>query len=97
MLPGVESATDQSNSQIRLSSEFFFVYKNSEPVHSSQWHGSPHQAIDLMPESEATRVSIKHDQRAEDDTACASSAEGWPRILFRLNTLIETGKTCKPP
>src|SRR5580704_607924 len=45
--PGVRSATDKTNSQIGLSSEFCFVYKNSEPVHCSQWNGSPKRAVEL--------------------------------------------------
>jgi uncharacterized protein YndB with AHSA1/START domain len=52
--------------------------------------------LELVPESEATRVSVTHDQWAEDDTAYAACADGWPRILSRLKTLIETGKTFKP-
>jgi uncharacterized protein YndB with AHSA1/START domain len=52
--------------------------------------------IELLPESEATKVSVTHDQWAEDDGAYASCADGWPRILPRLKTLIETGKTFKP-
>jgi uncharacterized protein YndB with AHSA1/START domain len=52
--------------------------------------------IELVPETEATKVSLTHDQWAEDDTTYASSADGWPRILSRLKTLIETGKTFKP-
>jgi uncharacterized protein YndB with AHSA1/START domain len=52
--------------------------------------------LELVPESEATRVSVTHDEWAEDDTAYASCADGWPRILSRLKTLIETGKTFKP-
>jgi uncharacterized protein YndB with AHSA1/START domain len=52
--------------------------------------------IELVPESEATRVSVTHDQWADDDTSYASSADGWPRILSRLKTLIETGKTFNP-
>jgi uncharacterized protein YndB with AHSA1/START domain len=52
--------------------------------------------IELVPETEATKVSVVHDQWAEDDNAYASSADGWPRILSRLKTLIETGKTFKP-
>jgi uncharacterized protein YndB with AHSA1/START domain len=52
--------------------------------------------IELVPESEATRVSVTHDQWAEDDAAYASCTDGWPRILSRLKTLIETGKTFKP-
>ncbi|WP_353070072.1 SRPBCC domain-containing protein [Tunturibacter empetritectus] len=52
--------------------------------------------VELVPESEATRASVTHDQWAEDDTGYASSADGWPRILSRLKTLIETGKTFRP-
>jgi uncharacterized protein YndB with AHSA1/START domain len=52
--------------------------------------------IELIPETEATKVSVTHDQWAEDDSAYASSADGWPRILSRLKTLLETGKTFKP-
>lgn len=55
-----------------------------------------HVMIELVPESEATRVSVTHDRWAEDDPAYASCADGWPRILSRLKTLIETGKTFKP-
>src|SRR5215475_14076292 len=52
--------------------------------------------IELTPETEATKVSLTHDQWGEDDSADVSSADGWPRILSRLKTLIETGKTFKP-
>ena len=52
--------------------------------------------IELLPETEATKVSVLHDQWVEDDGAYASCADGWPRILSRLKTLIETGKTFKP-
>jgi uncharacterized protein YndB with AHSA1/START domain len=52
--------------------------------------------IELVPESEATKVSVTHDQWAEGDIGFASCADGWPRILSRLKTLIETGKTFKP-
>ena len=52
--------------------------------------------IELAPETEATKVTVTHDQWAEDDTTYAASADGWPRILSRLKTLLETGKTFKP-
>lgn len=52
--------------------------------------------IDLVAESEATQVSVTHDQWADGDAGYARSADGWPRILSRLKTLIETGKTFKP-
>jgi uncharacterized protein YndB with AHSA1/START domain len=52
--------------------------------------------IELVPETEATQVSVLHDRWEEGDTGYASTADGWPRILSRLKTLIETGKTFKP-
>lgn len=52
--------------------------------------------VELTQESEATKVVVTHDQWAEDDKTYAPSADGWPRILSRMKTLIETGKTFKP-
>lgn len=52
--------------------------------------------IQLAPESEATQVIVTQDEWADDDPAYESCADGWPRILSRLKTLIETGKTFKP-
>jgi len=52
--------------------------------------------IELVAETEATKVTVTHDEWAEDDPTYASSADGWPRILSRLKTLLETGKTFKP-
>jgi uncharacterized protein YndB with AHSA1/START domain len=52
--------------------------------------------IELVPETEATKVTVTHDDWADDDTTYAACADGWPRILSRLKTLLETGKTFKP-
>ena len=52
--------------------------------------------LELVPETEATKVMVMHDQWADNDSAYAGTADGWPRILSRLKTLIETGKTFKP-
>lgn len=52
--------------------------------------------VELEPETEATRVSIKHDEWTKGDQAYAFCADGWPRILSRLKTLLETGKTFRP-
>ena len=52
--------------------------------------------LELTPETEATKVRVTHDQWAEGDSTHADCADGWPRILSRLKTLIETGKTFKP-
>jgi uncharacterized protein YndB with AHSA1/START domain len=51
---------------------------------------------ELEPETEATKLTITHDQWDEKDPAHAFCADGWPRILSRLKTLLETGKTFKP-
>ena len=53
-------------------------------------------SVELVPETEATKVTVIHDEWAEDDSAYADTADGWPRILSRLKTWIETGKTFKP-
>ena len=47
--------------------------------------------IELVAESEATKVTVTHDEWAEDDPTYAACADGWPRILSRLKTLLETG------
>jgi uncharacterized protein YndB with AHSA1/START domain len=52
--------------------------------------------VELVPETEATKVTVTHDQWASGDSNYASTSDGWPRILSRLKTLIETGKTFKP-
>jgi uncharacterized protein YndB with AHSA1/START domain len=52
--------------------------------------------LELVPETEATKVSVTQDGWAENDPGYAACEDGWPRILSRLKTLIETGKTFKP-
>lgn len=52
--------------------------------------------IELTPESEAVKVVVTNDQWADDDPAYEQNADGWPRILSRLKTLLETGKTFRP-
>lgn len=55
-----------------------------------------HVKIELTPESEAVKVIVTNDHWAEADPAYAQNADGWPRILSRLKTLLETGKTFRP-
>lgn len=52
--------------------------------------------IELIPETEAVKVVVTNDEWAEDDPTYAQNADGWPRILSRLKTLLETGKTFRP-
>jgi len=51
--------------------------------------------IELTPESEAVKVVVTNDEWRDDD-AYTQNADGWPRILSRLKTLLETGKTFRP-
>ena len=53
-------------------------------------------SVELTRETEATKVVVTNDEFAEGDATYAQNADGWPRILSRLKTLIETGKTFKP-
>ena len=55
-----------------------------------------HVRIDLTPESEAVKVVVRNDGWSDDDPAYSQNADGWPRILSRLKTLLETGRTFKP-
>ena len=55
-----------------------------------------HVLVELTPESEAVKVNVITDRRIDDDPAYAQNADGWPRILSRLKTLLETGKTFRP-
>ena len=53
-------------------------------------------SIALTPETEAVKVVVTNDGFGDDDPAYAQNADGWPRILSRLKTLLETGKTFRP-
>jgi uncharacterized protein YndB with AHSA1/START domain len=55
-----------------------------------------HVKIELTPESEAVKVVVTNDGWTEEDPAYMQNADGWPRILSRLKTLLETGKTFRP-
>jgi len=52
--------------------------------------------VELTQETEAVKVVLTNDEWEENDPAYALNADGWPRILSRLKTLLETGKTFRP-
>jgi uncharacterized protein YndB with AHSA1/START domain len=52
--------------------------------------------VELTQETEAVKVVVTNDGFADDDPAYLQNADGWPRILSRLKTLLETGKTFRP-
>src|SRR6476469_2871593 len=52
--------------------------------------------VALTQETEAVKVVVTNDEWADDDPAYLQNADGWPRILSRLKTLLETGKTFRP-
>jgi len=51
-----------------------------------------HVLVELTPETEAVQVKLLNDRWADDDPAYEQNSDGWPRILSRLKTLLETGK-----
>ena len=55
-----------------------------------------HVKIVLTAESEAVKGVLLNDGWTEDDPAYIQNADGWPRILSRLKTLLETGMTFHP-
>jgi len=55
-----------------------------------------HVTVALTPETEAVKVVVTNDQFADNDPSYEQNADGWPRILSRLKTLLETGKTFRP-
>lgn len=55
-----------------------------------------HVKIELTAESEAVKVVVINNGWADDDPTYLQNADGWPRILSRLKTLLETGKTFRP-
>ena len=55
-----------------------------------------HVQLDLTQESEAVKVRVVNDRWIDDDPAYEQNADGWPRILSRLKTLLETGNTFRP-
>ena len=52
--------------------------------------------VELTPETEAVKVVVTNDGFEESDPAYVQNADGWPRILSRLKTLLETGKSFRP-
>lgn len=55
-----------------------------------------HVRIELTAESEAVKVRLTNDGWEENDPEFAQNSDGWPRILSRIKTLLETGKTFRP-
>jgi uncharacterized protein YndB with AHSA1/START domain len=56
-----------------------------------------HVRVELTPESEAVQVVVTIGEWQDgDDRTYAQNADAWPRILSRLKTLLETGKTFRP-
>src|SRR2546421_10450137 len=49
--------------------------------------------VELTPETEAGKVVGSNDGWGDDDPTDPQNADGWPGILSRLKTLLETGKT----
>ena len=55
-----------------------------------------HVKVELTQETEAVKVVVTNDEFPDNNPNYAQNADGWPRILSRLKTLLETGKTFRP-
>ena len=64
--------------------------------HLGQSPSKSRVTVALEPETEATQLTVIHDQWEDGDPAYTFCSDGWPRILSRLKTLLETGKTFRP-
>ena len=54
------------------------------------------QAVKAEVKRRTGLLCVTNDEFADDDPAYQQNADGWPRILSRLKTLLETGKTFRP-
>ena len=53
--------------------------------------------LELVPETEATQVTVTHDEWAEDDSTYAACADGWPRHSFPAEErCLRPGRRVKP-
>jgi uncharacterized protein YndB with AHSA1/START domain len=48
--------------------------------------------FDIEPLSDTVRLTITHDQLEPGSEMERSIAEGWPKVLSNLKTLLETGR-----
>jgi uncharacterized protein YndB with AHSA1/START domain/DNA-binding transcriptional ArsR family regulator len=49
--------------------------------------------FELEPAGSAVKLTVIHDGFPEESTAAQLVTNGWPRVLSRLKTLLETGET----
>jgi uncharacterized protein YndB with AHSA1/START domain len=57
--------------------------------------GEPRSKVtfELEPAGSAVKLTVIHDGFPDDSTAAGLVSNGWPRVLSRLKTLLETGDT----
>jgi DNA-binding transcriptional ArsR family regulator/uncharacterized protein YndB with AHSA1/START domain len=57
--------------------------------------GEPRSKVtfELEPAGSAVKLTVVHDGFPTDSAAAAMVSNGWPRVLSRLKTLLETGDT----
>lgn len=48
--------------------------------------------FELKPISDMVRLTVTHDELDEDSEMAGKIAEGWPRVLSSLKSLLETGR-----
>jgi uncharacterized protein YndB with AHSA1/START domain len=54
--------------------------------------GHTRVTFDLEPQGEAVKLTVTHESDTRGSKMIATVADGWPRILASLKTLLETGE-----
>jgi uncharacterized protein YndB with AHSA1/START domain/DNA-binding transcriptional ArsR family regulator len=66
-------------------SEELFAAANGEP--------RSRVTFEIEPAGDAVKLTVVHDGLGEESAAALLVSRGWPRVLSRLKTLLETGET----
>jgi uncharacterized protein YndB with AHSA1/START domain len=53
--------------------------------------------MELEPTGEAVKLTVTHIVERENSKFIGAVAEGWPKVLSNLKSLLETGKAALPP
>jgi uncharacterized protein YndB with AHSA1/START domain len=58
--------------------------------------GRSHATFELEPVGDSVKLTVIHDGLDPDGHVKSLIGDGWPRVLSRLKTLLETGETLPP-
>ncbi|HEU4660184.1 MAG TPA: SRPBCC family protein [Pseudolabrys sp.] len=70
-----------------------------KPMHDPQFAGEqPSRVVfELEPQKDQVKLTVTHDDFAEDTKIFASISNGWPLVLSSLKSYIETNRVLRAP